>query len=282
MYGKEEKIIMKNTGVEYEKLTQNIFNQIINQDTVKTINVQHDVVLKGKTTTHQIDVYWEFDLNGIKYRTVIQAKDWKNKVPQKEMYAFKAILDDLPSGTKGIYVCKSGFQEGAVSVAQSNDIKIYVLRDPIDADWDGKIKTIVINFKIRMPTYKNMNALFDANWLKENVADFNKYIGRNVFNGNSEILDHNNNRICLLSELVLQMADKSKDGVEYQEHIFEQDAFLKIDDGICAKIISISGDVGYSVTHEEMTIDGGNTIGYILKDLLEDKTFTFDKEEKLI
>ena len=29
----------KNTGIEYEKLTQNVFSQIINQNTVNTIDV---------------------------------------------------------------------------------------------------------------------------------------------------------------------------------------------------------------------------------------------------
>lgn len=61
----------------------------------------------------------------------------------------------------------------------------------------------------------------------------------------------------------MQMEDKSRDGVEYQEHIFEQDTFLRIDASVCAKIISITGDVGYNVTHEEMTIDGGYNWVYL-------------------
>ena len=65
----------KNTGIPYEKMIQHIYQQILNCEGLDTINVQHNIILKGKTTSHQIDVYWEFNLRGIVYRTVIQAKD---------------------------------------------------------------------------------------------------------------------------------------------------------------------------------------------------------------
>lgn len=56
----------KKTGIPYETFTQHIFNSILNQNAVKTIEVQHDVILQGKTIAHQIDVYWEFEIGGIK------------------------------------------------------------------------------------------------------------------------------------------------------------------------------------------------------------------------
>ena len=80
----------KNTGIPYEKMIQHIYQQILTCEGLDTINVQHNIILKGKTTSHQIDVYWEFNLRGIVYRTVIQAKDWANKVPQGAMI-FQAV-----------------------------------------------------------------------------------------------------------------------------------------------------------------------------------------------
>jgi hypothetical protein len=46
------------------------------QDGVTNIDVQHDVELQGKSALHQIDVYWEFEQGGIRYRTIVQCKDW--------------------------------------------------------------------------------------------------------------------------------------------------------------------------------------------------------------
>ena len=65
-----------NTGLPFELINQQIFSILVNQDSVRNIEVRHDVVLQGITTSHQIDVYWEFEMGGITYKTVLQSKDW--------------------------------------------------------------------------------------------------------------------------------------------------------------------------------------------------------------
>src|ERR1039458_4298024 len=97
-----------NTGIPYEILTKMIFEDIVNQKSVETIQVRHNVLLTGKTLTHQIDVYWEFVVGGISYRTVVQAKDWATPVNQGELLKFKAVLDDLPGQPRGVFVTRTG------------------------------------------------------------------------------------------------------------------------------------------------------------------------------
>ena len=67
--------------------------------------------MKGKSTSHQIDVYWEFELNGIIYKTVVQAKDWNKPVNKGELLKFREVLNDLPGQPKGIFVTRSGYQK---------------------------------------------------------------------------------------------------------------------------------------------------------------------------
>jgi hypothetical protein len=57
----------KNKGHPYEKLTQQIFSEILNRDEVTNIEVRHDVTLTGITTNHQIDVYFigEYAVRGL-------------------------------------------------------------------------------------------------------------------------------------------------------------------------------------------------------------------------
>jgi hypothetical protein len=43
------------------------------------------VTLQGKLTKHQIDVYWEFRIGDVVYRTVVQAKDWSKPVDQGKL-----------------------------------------------------------------------------------------------------------------------------------------------------------------------------------------------------
>lgn len=273
---------MKNTGIEYEKLTQNVFRQIINQNTVQNIEVKHDVNLKGLTTTHQIDVYWEFDFGGIKYKTIIQAKDWKSKVPQKEMLAFKAILDDLPYGTKGIYVTKNGYQSGAINVAKSYGISLYNLDEPTDDDWEGKIKTIEIQFDIKSPVYESISVEFDGNWFKDNVPNAKDYVGGKLFDGNTVLYDDFGNKYCILKEIIEELLSQSPEGITKQTYKFDNNVYMPLDDTVKAKVLSLSGNFGYRIYHDTLKIDGGKLIGWILKDILEDKSYTFDKQQNLL
>lgn len=91
-----------NTGKQFEILTQHLFSELISQQLVSNVEVQHNVVIQGKLLSHQIDVYWEFEVADIKYRTVVQAKDWMSPVPQGELLKFKSVLDDLPGQPRGI------------------------------------------------------------------------------------------------------------------------------------------------------------------------------------
>lgn len=272
----------KNTGIEYEKLTQKVFEQIVNQNTVKTINVQHDIVLPGKTTNHQIDVYWEFDLNGIKYRTIIQAKDWNSKVPQVEMLAFKAILDDLPTGTKGIYVTKNGYQSGAVDVAKAQGISIYTLRKPTETDWDGKIKTIELDFVIKTMVYENLNIVFDKEWFKNNTPNGKDYQGNKTFSGETELVNEEGIKLFTLKDIIMKLVENSPNTAQKQTFKFEQDTYIYLDEFVKAKVLTLSGVFGHKSHTEHLKIDGENIVGLILKDILCGKTFTFDKNQTLI
>ena len=111
---------MKNTGKEYEQVVQKVFQSILDQKFVKNITVQHDITLQGKSTTHQIDVYWEFSDGISTYATIVQAKDYNSRVSQDKLLTFKGVIDDLPNHPKGIFVTKTGYQKGAKAYAEAN------------------------------------------------------------------------------------------------------------------------------------------------------------------
>src|ERR1022692_3138806 len=69
-----------NTGKPYEILVQAIFQAIHDQEEVATLVVERNKTLQGKTTPHQIDVYWKFEKGGIPYEAIVQAKDWQSRV----------------------------------------------------------------------------------------------------------------------------------------------------------------------------------------------------------
>jgi hypothetical protein len=112
-------------GRSYETLAMRIFANLMQS---KPLRLEHDVRVEGKTGVHQIDVLWELEFGGIRYTTLIQAKDWAKPVDQGEVLKFKAVLDDIPGQPRGVLVARNGFQAGAFDVAQKNGIKLYSLR----------------------------------------------------------------------------------------------------------------------------------------------------------
>lgn len=272
----------KNTGKHYEKLAQLIFSRIINQNIAETIHVQHDVTLKGKTTSHQIDVYWEFDLNGIQYRTIIQAKDWKNKVKKEQMLAFKAILDDLPVGTNGIFVARNGFQSGAIEVAQAHGIAIYELREPIDADWGDTITEINIKMLIQFPRCKNLNLQIDQNWVSENDID-TYLLNDQCLRSNCILTNKNGTPVCTLADVIQEcLHQSSTEELTTIIKDFDDNTFIKLSDTQFVKLKCLSGDFGYKTVMHTIKISIEDIVKLILKDITKNNFFRFDKQYRLI
>lgn len=270
----------KNTGKEYEKLTQYIFNQIVNQNQVDNIEVQHNVTIQGKSTTHQIDVFWKFEIGGEEYCAIVQAKDWKSKVPQKEMLAFTDIIRDLPYGTRGIFVSLSGYQKGAIDVAKANGITIYELRPPRSEDWDGYIKVLNLTFTSRYPVYKNLILSIDAAWaLKQNSYDLPS--GECMcFNTDDEFYDENGTPYASMESVLRSILEDSGDEVKHIIHTFDRVTFTYID-GKYVKVNSVEGDFGYSASTYVKKIDAEDFTGCVLKNIISGDSKMFDKNYTL-
>lgn len=271
---------MKNTGIEYEKLTQFIFTQIVNQDKALNIDVQHDITFQGKTTSHQIDVYWEFELGGIKYRAIIQAKNWQNKVKQSDMLTFVGVLNDLPSGTKGIYVSLSGYQSGAINVAKAHGISLYELRPPKSEDWKGYIKVLNLTVTCSTPIFNNISIVLDKEWA-DTVGALLPNEGTKVFTEKDDLFyDEDGHPSQSLFELVQELSNRFPDSVQHIDHKFTNDTFL-IFNGQYIKVYGISGEFGHSKATMESKIDAEDFVGCVLKDVISGKTEMFDKNNRL-
>lgn len=133
-------------GGPYEVLTQEIFQNILDQTELKNIEVRHNLELVGKTTTHQIDVYWEFEVGGVIYRTIVQAKYWSKSVDQGDLIKFKGVLDDLPGQPLGIFVTRTGYQSGAADFARANGILLFVLEKVAPSRGPWKFTTTTLGY----------------------------------------------------------------------------------------------------------------------------------------
>lgn len=113
----------KNTGKQYEELLRYVYEQL-SYFSGKDIKVKRNMKLKGKSgVTHHIDVYYQFEMNGVRHKVVIECKDHKKKVEKGMIQSFKSILDDLGNSI-GIFASRNGFQSGAIEFAKHYDIEL--------------------------------------------------------------------------------------------------------------------------------------------------------------
>ena len=276
---------MKNTGRDYESLVESVFTQLLEQDSVKNITVEKNKILQGKTTTHEIDVYWEFIAGGIKYSTIIQAKDWQQKVPQGEMLKLKAIIEDLPGQPRGIFITRTGYQQGALDVAKANGIITYELREPTEKDWEGRIKTVILRIKAYVPNTK-VEVISDEEWLQEELKRLNlKEVRIAISEQENAIFLENEDGSKWKSLFDIKNEESEKIGmneVHNKEVIIPMEVPRYIITGNKdfprIKIKAVKAILSNGLYEETMEIDGTQMVGYILKNVCDNTEITFDKE----
>ena len=159
-----------NPNTEYERFTQEVYKQLLNCRHLNNANVQHNIKLEGRSgCKHQIDVYWEYEKDGVKHRVAIECKNYNRRVYKEKVCAFNGVLIDL-DGVEGIMVSKKGFQSGAKLYAKECGISLQELREP-----EGE-ETIIGNMALNFHIEKR-STLFavDEQWAKEHNIDIPEY-----------------------------------------------------------------------------------------------------------
>lgn len=131
-------------GTRYERLVA-LVSKLLDE----TAGVTHDIKLIGDSQVkHQIDVRVERD--GASRRILIECKDFDasgEKVGLDIVRSFWAVVDDTRPDDAMIVTCND-FTEDAQKFAKAKGIRLALLRTFTDADWEGRIREIHINFVI--------------------------------------------------------------------------------------------------------------------------------------
>jgi hypothetical protein len=275
----------KNTGRQFEKLTRRIFAEALNRGEVRTVEVRHDVKLAGKTTNHQVDVYWEFERGGIRYATVVQAKDWTRPVGQGELLKFRGVLDDLPHQPRGVFVARAGYQAGALAFAAEHGILLYVLREPTGTDfWQ-----VNLNLSVYSPRASDIRLIHDEPWMLEEAASLRL---------------PETPRIAIAAEVwEFAVYDQSgwqsgtvKDVIDAfypgglrelpptrMTHRFERPTFIRtgVDSFPRLKINAVEATISVDKIEARWAFDAKELVGFILEDVAAGTALAFDREGRL-
>ena len=159
-----------NLNIEYEKFTQEIYQELVNADVLKTTEVQHNVKLKGRSgQEHQIDVYWEYEIAGAKQKVAIECKNYNKNVAIGKVRDFYGVLCDL-NNVAGIMVTKVGYQKGAKEYASEYGISLIELRIPNPGE--AIIGEVELNFDIAV---RRCLFLVDPNCSETDKFSVSKY-----------------------------------------------------------------------------------------------------------
>lgn len=281
---------MKNTGIPYELLTKTIFQQLLQQDEVETVRLEHDVTFEGKTTTHQIDVYWAFNAGGVTYHTCVQAKDWGQAIQQAHVMTFKSVLEDLKFRANGIMVGRSGFQNGAQEYANGNGIALYELREITEEDWKGRIRTINIKFVAIAPFAKEFQPICDRQWFDREVAQADLPKGESIsiagYTRELCLEDEQGNVIGTFDSLVDERFPKPLARMEEKSihHSFENPVFVRTTHPKITrlKLNGFSVKIGVNEIEQSIIIDGNELVHFILKNVMDKSAHLFSRDRRLL
>lgn len=265
----------ENPNIEYEILTQEIYQTINKNELYKNINVQHNVKIKGKSgCEHQIDVYWEFINMGETHRVAIECKYYNKKVSIGKIRDFYGVLEDI-GDIKGIFVTKVGYQRGAKEFAEFHGISLKELRFPVDLDWEDRIKDISIKGIINSIHVTNIEFHYNKEWCKNNLKE--NITIKNLRTDEVIIKDINNE--YSLYELENKLSVDINTGGQtnvIKKYEFE-DAYLVIPQYPKIKIDGITFTYDINVTNNDILIKGDEIAKAILKDVKEENIDFFWK-----
>ena len=116
---------MNNANIEYEKFAQEVYQELVNADVVKSTEVRHDIKILGKSgQKHQIDVYWEYEIAGVLHKVAIECKNYNKPVPVSKVRDFYGVLSDLNNVSNKLML--DGMQTLSVKWANSDTLEFYV------------------------------------------------------------------------------------------------------------------------------------------------------------
>lgn len=163
-----------NDGLAYEIFVSQLQQALLDsEEYIKQKNIKVEVnkiLLDRNGIGRQFDIYWEYELGGVDYRTVIECKDYASPISVEKIDALIGKTADIPEINKKIFATKTGYQSGAKTKALQHHIDLLIVREQNDSDWMSKdgtplIKTIDITMNLVLPAQiTSISSQIDKDW----------------------------------------------------------------------------------------------------------------------
>lgn len=245
---------------------------------VETAEITQRKIVQGRTTRHEIDVWWVFDWQGHRFTVAFQCKDWARTVEQGELLKFQAVLADLAAhDPSGVFVTRTGYQSGSLGVASGNRISILELRKPGEQDWAGRVRTIKIALRAVVPTWRGFQL---------HVPPGAANPGADSLGGwNRDLVVHEAGQPAqTILKTQEQLSPAGFEATDWQRMsvTFGPGAWLGSTDdpGLRLPAAGLSVEVRQDVHRSEVIIEGSDVVTHVLKNILTDTVVAFGADGK--
>jgi len=127
---------------DFEKLTMKIQRELSPDAEVKI----NQTFLGVSGTKNQCDVIIDSNNNGLKFKGIIECKDYNKKIGISYLREFKSKIDDI-NANSGTFITTIGYTKEAIKYAAYHGIETYTLFDAESINWSKHaFLPILINF----------------------------------------------------------------------------------------------------------------------------------------
>jgi hypothetical protein len=260
---------------EYELLVTKVFESLVSLEgaNLTKSRVRHDVRLPAitKGLKRQIDVLWEFELGGISFQTVIQAKHWKSRVTLPMIDTFHSVMRDLPGSPKGVMITSTGFQSGAFEYARQHGIALYELR-PADELPDSLLPTTIM-----IDWFWYSLGKLDLVFTERISSDYQRELTKRVEDGNLEFHSADGS-VCSTLDQALEATRSNvpAEGSFQGEQDFSGSNYVRADDGTLLRMEKVRASWLYERMVPTQYI--GSVITHILALVTGETAYFVDQE----
>ncbi|MEK3910669.1 restriction endonuclease [Paenibacillus sp. FSL H7-0331] len=268
---------MKN-GSKYERLAAIVY-KIIDESNV----VIHDLRLKGigKSAQHQIDV--TIEKNGRLKRILVECKQYDKVIGIGIVRDFFGAISQIKPD-EAFVVTTVGYTKGAIDFAKDENINLSILKEAVESDWDGIIRSVEINLEFIL--MKNLI----INWIAIDDDEIKRVQGllkdnwggqRSASTQHEFFYDHNYNQISNIQDVIkpiINLAPSIPNEVTEGRHEFEQKKYVIM----LGHFVAIKGFefrfTSYSWEHQLIVNDGGKVALLLFKSMEKDEKFFIFEE----
>ena len=257
---------------EYEKFVQFLYGAVQKADeeiaNLKTLKLEQRKRIRNRYgSLREFDVYWEYEVDGIVRKTVIECKHYNSPIQIDKLDALVCKIRDIDEDLIPVFATKTGYQSGAKKAADYHGVELLVVREQKESDWkaeDGVAFARYINIEVRMCDLPHIHSLhidIDKGWVQNNRPDIDTTSRTMSLNTHDSCIQDNRRLHSIEEFMNLIHPPHSEEYGRFQKERKFKDAYLL--DPIYGRLKVHSLKVDYSVAPplvEKINLDGTSAL----------------------